>query len=147
MADEPVTCRGTRRDGQPCQQTEMLNDEGLCPAHREGARERLREAGRRGGEATAQRHRDEEDTLDPEQLGDLDSYADAKRWLATVARGVLTGIIDRSRADPATRALKQWISAHTSELADEKLEELERRIEAIENGGGSPGDWGPGAGR
>lgn len=147
MADDQVTCRGTRDDGEPCRQTEMLNENQLCPAHREGARERLREAGRRGGEATARRHRGE-DTLDADELGDLDSYADAKRWLGIIARSVLSGTIDRERADPATRAIRQWLEAHRSRVEEEKLAELEARLEQIEAGGDSrpPGSWGPGAG-
>lgn len=147
MADDQQTCRGTRNDGEPCRQTEMLNDEGLCPAHRPGAQERLREAGRRGGEATASRRRGE-DTLDPDALGELDSYSDAKRWLGIIARSVLSGAIDRERADPAVRAIRQWLEAHRSRVEEEKLEELERRLEAIEAGGDGrpPSEWGPGAG-
>lgn len=144
MTDEQQTCRGVRDDGQPCEQSEMLDEDGLCPAHREGARERLREAGRRGGEATARRHRSEEDTLESEELGQLESHSDAKARLDLICRAVLTGRIGRERADPSIRAIREWVSAHQAEVADEKLAELERRLAEIEAGGRSD-RWGPGA--
>lgn len=142
--NEQDTCIATRDNGEPCT-SPFTNSEGLCPAHREGGREELRERGSRGGHATANRHREGPDTIEEEALGELESFADAKRRLDLVCRSVLSGQITRERADPAIRALREWCSAHQSEVEEEKLEELEHRLEQIENGGGSTDSWGPGA--
>lgn len=145
--DDRPRCGYIKDSGEPCE-SPVVDQSGRCPAHRPGGEQEMRERASRGGQAAAEARRSGPEVLDPEELGELDSYADAKRWLTIVARGVLSGAIDQSRANAATRALTRWVSAHESEIADEKLAELERRLEQIEAGGDGrpPGSWGPGAG-
>lgn len=147
MSDDRERCGFEKEDGELCRSPIVDEEHGRCPAHRPGGAEEMRERASRGGRARARQRQRGPDVLDDEELHELESHADAKARLDLICRAVLTGRITRERADPAVRSIKEWVSAHRAELADEKLEELEQRLAAIEAGGDGrpPGSWGPGA--
>lgn len=122
-------CKGTRDDGTPCGAPSNLVDPetGRCPAHQEGARERLREAARKGGEATARRLQGK--ALDPEELPPLESAGAAEAWCDVVGRAAVTGRIGHNEAKAALRAVREW---RESRKSGEVSERLERLLDALE---------------
>lgn len=118
------TCRGEKRDGSPCRApSNMVDPEtGYCPAHDPGARERLREAARKGGEATAKKLQRE--GLQEEELPPLDSPQAAARWLEVVARAVATGRLGHHEGRTVVRAVREFLRAHDAGRLSERLDNL-----------------------
>lgn len=121
-------CAATRADGEPCGAPSNLvdPDTGLCPSHAEDAGERLREAARKGGEATARRLQGK--GLQEDELPPLESARAAERWCDVVGRAAVTGRIGHNEAKAALRAVREWReSRETGELSDR----LERLTDAL----------------
>lgn len=89
-------------------------------------KELARRAGRKGGHATAKKNRRKGLALD--KLGDLETLADCKRWLATIGRHVLAGDLDKGDADVGIRAVRAWMEAAGASLASQALEELRAEV-------------------
>jgi len=124
-------CKGIRVDGRPCRAPErMLDAKGLCPAHRPGARERLREAGRKGAKVST-RLRRKATGLEPDELPPLRTPRDAEAWLELVGRAVATGVLPNRDADAATRAVREWLRAHEAGTVTAQVDELRRKVAAL----------------
>jgi len=124
-----LTCKATCKDGTPCEAPAKLIDRttGLCRSHDPAKREAIKEAARRGGEATARRFR--AIGLGEDELPPLTSPEVAEIWLERIARAVSTGRMPHQDARAATSALQQWLKAHeVGKLAD-KLEKLRAQLE------------------
>jgi len=115
------TCNATRDDGEPCA-SPIIGVDGLCPAHREGDRERLREAARKGGRAKARK--DRRDALEEGELPPLTSAQAAETWCDVVGRAVVTGRLSHNQGRAALRAVREWRESHKSGAVSEKLEDL-----------------------
>lgn len=118
------TCGATRADGSPCGAPSSFVDPatGLCPAHAEDASERLREAARKGGEATARRLRRE--GLEEDELPALESPRAAERWLEAVGRAVATGRLGHNEGRTVVRAVREFLRAHEAGEVTERLDAL-----------------------
>lgn len=118
--DQP-TCRGTRRDGEPCQST-LIGEDGFCSAHREGGSEEMRRRGKKGGAATASRFRE---GFTSDELPELESPQDAERWLEILSKAVVQGRISQSKANLARKSLKVWLKAHEAGKLADRFDRLE----------------------
>jgi hypothetical protein len=108
----------------------MLDAKGLCPAHRPGGRERLREAGRKGAEVSAHVRRKAKG-LRAGELPPLRTPQDAEVWLETIGRTVAEGRLRNQDADAATRAVREWLKAHEAGKVAERVEELQEQVAAL----------------
>lgn len=125
------TCQGTKENGEPCP-SPFVNENGYCDAHDPDTPEdEMAERGRRGAEVSNARRR-HQDQLLPDELPELRSHDDAKIWLEVLGRAVATGRIERDEADPAIRAVREWVQAHEGGLVGEKLEVLQEKVEELE---------------
>lgn len=116
------TCRGTRDDGEPCR-SPVVGPDGFCPAHRDGGRERVAEAARKGGEATARRHGGG-GGLDPDDLPPLNTPDNAETWLEVTARAVSTGKIGHNEGRTVVRAVREWVRVRDAGKLTERVDEL-----------------------
>lgn len=124
-------CSATNVRGEPCKAPSSLVDpeSGLCPAHAPGGRERLREAARKGAQATARRLQG--DGLAEDDLPSLRTPRDAATWLERIGRAVATGQLANRDADAATRAVRVWLQAHEQGEVRDRMEELESTVEQL----------------
>lgn len=124
MSTFELRCSATNAKGEPCgAPPSMIDPEtGLCPAHQEGARERLRAAGRKGGEQLRKRLRG--DGLTDEDLPRLDSPQAAERWLEAVGRAVATGRLGHNEGRTVVKAVREFLRAHEAGAVSERLESL-----------------------
>lgn len=121
-ANEP-RCKGVRADGSPCQAPpSFVQDNGWCPSHDPDNREKLQEAARKGGEATARRL--QEAGLDPEELPPLVDADAAETWCDKVGRAAVTGRIGHNEANAALRAVREWRESHESGAVSDRLNAL-----------------------
>jgi len=126
-------CAGTKADGSRCNvdQDLLIEDEEqpgiyFCYSHHPGLEDERRASRSRGGlrmAAKVQRHR----FLDADELGRLESPADALRIAAAVTFAVATGRLSSSAGSVVLRALQEWRQAHE---AVDVLEEV-RRMKAM----------------
>ena len=121
-------CRGTRAGGEPCgAPPQLIGEDGFCPAHRPGARERLSEAGRRGAAATARKWRGR-GGLEPGELPELRTPHDAQRALDIVAHAAAEGRLPQRQADATTRAVREWLRAYDAGVVTDRVEELRAEL-------------------
>lgn len=124
-------CSGTNESGEPCGvPPSFVGEDGFCPAHREGGREKMKELAQRGAQASKANR--EPSGLDPEELGPLEGHADAKKRLDLICRAVLTGRISDRRAQAAIRAVSEWVKAHEGELTALVVEDLQEEVERLQ---------------
>lgn len=128
------SCTAKNAAGEPCGAPSNVVDPrtGLCPAHSEGGRERIREAARKGGQAKARKER--ASGVDIKRHWRLDSYEAAERWLDRILKAVLAGQITHSQARSAVRAVEAWMKAREQGQEAERLEELEEKVAALKRG-------------
>ena len=123
-------CRGEKADGTACAALPyLLDDDGLCPAHRPGGREAMAERGRKGGLAT--KRKAASPGLDPAELPELKSHADAQTWLEKIGRAVASGGLGDRQAQAAIRAVAEWVRAEGERQTSEVLIELREEIERV----------------
>ncbi len=121
-------CRATKAAGEPCGASpQLIGEDGFCPAHRPGARERLSEAGRKGAEATARKWRGR-GGLEPGELPQLGTPHDAQRALDIVAHAAAEGRLPQRQADATTRAVREWLRAYEAGAVTDRLEELRATV-------------------
>ena len=130
-------CRGRKADGNACGAlSHLLDENGLCPAHRPGGREEMAERGRKGGLATKRRMASR--GLDPAELPELRTHEDAQSWLETLGRAVATGRLSDRQAQAAIRAVSEWVKAEgeraTAEVVNELRSDLDRVKSEIASG-------------
>ncbi len=124
-------CKAIRVDGRPCRAPDrMLDAKGLCPAHRPGATERLREAGRKGAEVSI-RLKQKATGLSSDELPSLDSPQAAATWLEAIGRAVACGRLANRDAIAATKAVREWLRAHEAGAMAEQVGELRRKVEEL----------------
>lgn len=118
------TCRETTADGRPCRAPSNLVDPetDLCPAHAEDGRERLREAARKGGEATARRLKGK--GLSEDEIPPLRRPHDAQRLLEVVIRAVATGRLGHNEGRTIVRGVREFLRAHEKGQVSERLDDL-----------------------
>ena len=135
-ATEGPRCSGTNARGEPCKAPANLVDAetGCCPAHAPGGRERLREAARRGAQATARRLQG--DGLAAEDLPPLRAPQDAEVWLERIGRAVATGELAHRDADAATRAVRAWLQAHEQGAVRKHMEQLAEQVAELKRARG-----------
>jgi hypothetical protein len=124
-------CRGTNAQGEPCQVAPKLVDEnGWCVAHRPGSNE-IQKRARRGAEATKKRWASK--GVKASELGPLETYADAKRWLSVIARAVVSGEnkLTSSDAQAGIRALQTWLQAEGERLTAEVVDDLRGEVDKL----------------
>ena len=125
-------CKAKNADGNPCRAPEGMVDPitRYCPAHRPGATERLREAGKKGAKVST-RLRHKAAGLSSDDLPPLRSPQDAEAWLERIGRAVATGELVNRDADAATRAVREWLRAHEAGTVTEQVDELRRKVAAL----------------
>jgi len=125
------SCRGERADGTACRAPGNLVDPetGFCPSHDPKKREKVLEAARKGGKATARKLKRK--GLDPDELPPLDSPQAAERWLEEIGRAVSTGRLGHHEATAAVRAVREWLRAHSEGEVAEEVEELRKLVEDV----------------
>ena len=126
-----AVCSYLMPDGGRCRAAPMKGQP-WCYVHHPDYAEKRREAGRRGG-YRAGRGRP------------LVELADVKGQLRKLADEVVTGRVDRGRAAVAGQLLGTFLRAVSVEAKIRELDELERRIAALEaasEGGTEAGGWG-----
>lgn len=124
------SCRGTNAAGEPCG-SPVVGEDGWCPAHRPGGRERLREIGAEGGRA-AHEGGSTPTGLDADALPPLAAHGDAKTWLEAIGRAVATGQLGERAAQAAIRAVSEWVKAHEGELTAVVVEELQQEVSRLQ---------------
>ena len=82
----------------------------------------MRERGRRGAEATRKRWASQ--SLSADELGPLESPADAARWLSQVALAVATGRLGASEASVIQRCVTTWLNSREMWAPPEELPAL-----------------------
>ncbi len=121
-------CRAIRADGEPCgAPPRLIGEDGFCPAHRPGARERLSAAGRRGAAATRRAWRGTTG-LEVGELPELRTPHDAQRALDIVAHAAAEGRLPQRQADATTRAVREWLRAYEAGALTDRLEELRATV-------------------
>ena len=117
-------CSGQNSQGEPCGAPSSLVSRvtGLCPAHAPGGLERLRDAGRRGAEATARRFRN--GGLAPDDLPPLRSPQDAERWAEVVGRAVAERRLTHSEGRAVASLIREFLKAHSDGKVTRRIEEL-----------------------
>ena len=118
------TCSAMRDDGSPCGAPSNLVDPetGLCPSHSENARERLREAARKGGEATARKLKGK--GLSDDEIPPLRSPQDAERVLEVVIRAVATGRLGHNEGRTIVRGVREFLRAHEKGVEADRIDAL-----------------------
>jgi len=122
-------CRGTRAGGEPCGAPPgLIGEDGFCPAHRPGAKERyLSAAGRKGAEATARKWRGR-GGLEVGELPELRTPHDAQKALDIVAHAAAEGRLPQRQADATTRAVREWLRAYDAGVVTDRVEELRAEL-------------------
>lgn len=127
-------CRGTNAAGGPCQAPEHMVEDGLCPAHRPGGVEMMRERAALGGLATKARF--EGQAFAPEDLPPLVTLEDAKAALDQVRVAVMSRRVTHAEGNAASKAVSEWVrtetAAITARLVGELKSELQAKAEEIE---------------
>jgi hypothetical protein len=117
-------CGATKADGSQCPVTAPLTAAGYCWPHDPEKANEMAEARRRGGRNAAARRR----WLTPEeireQLGPLESEADASRWAALLGYWGTAGLVRTDRVNAGCRVLDTWLRAHTKATEAVKAERL-----------------------
>jgi hypothetical protein len=72
--------------------------------------------------------------LRDEQLGPLQTAADAQRWAETLARAVACGDLSASQANAAGRLLGEFVKARDLHTRERELADLRRDVQAIKKG-------------
>ncbi len=131
-----MPCKATKQDGTPCLAPEdVLDVTGLCPAHGENAKQVMAERGSAGGKETQKRNREAREGvsrgLTSDELGELETPADALRWLRLIGGAVATGNLGDRPAHAATRAVVAWMQAFDVAELVARLEAAEARLEEI----------------
>lgn len=127
-----MKCSALKVDGSPCRADGVLN--GLCFAHQPGGSERLREASRRGGEATKRKLAADGFTADElPALTDIDSAMNA---LDVIRIAVMTRRLTHAEGNSASKACSEWIKGHsvrqTQRIVDELQKEVDSKAEEID---------------
>jgi len=132
------TCAGTSATGEPCRAPEDLlqvdpedSESFYCFAHAPWLEAERALAQRKGGLRTASKHRKFR-YLDPSDLGDLDTPADAKRWSVVIARGLATGRLSSAAGQAALRAVQAFLQSLEVIDLHERLSALEVRQADVE---------------
>ena len=125
-------CRAKNAAGKPCRAPEGMVDPitRYCPAHRPGATERLREAGKKGAEVST-RLKQKATGLSSDELPPLDSPQAAATWLEAIGRAVACGRLANRDAVAATKAVREWLRAHEAGTVTEQVDELRRKVAAL----------------
>lgn len=135
MAPNPPgrSCNGLNAKGEPCGAAASLVDQdtGFCPAHGPGGREEMRRRAKLGAQATKNAWK--RPGLREDELGDLETLADAQRWLRVIGAAVASGRLDKGDAQAATRAVEVWIRAGDS-LTEKEVQDLADKLEAVKAG-------------
>lgn len=127
-----LTCSGTTAKGEPCRAPEALVDpfSKYCPVHTPGAAERLREIGKRGGEASAKRFKAA--GLSSIELGELQTIEDAQRWFRLIAQAVGERKLTHSEGASMTRAVEAWSKSEDVRLRSQDLRELQMKVRELQ---------------
>lgn len=123
-----VQCRASKRDGTPCTLPSTGQND-LCWAHDPKNAERRRRGQSRGGKAKASTE-----------------IRDLKKQLEDLAADVLAGRVDRGNAVVVNQILNTRARLIELERKVKETEELEERIEKLEQTqeqGGDKRRWGP----
>jgi len=104
---------------------------GFCPAHGPDGSDEMRRRALKGGKATREVWK--RPGVTEEELGALESLADAQRWLRVIGGAVASGRLDKGDAQAATRAIEVWIRAADS-LTEAQVQELADKLEAVKAG-------------
>ena len=93
--------------------------------------ENAREAGRRGGLAKAKRNLTHQRLTDT--LGELETPADAKRWLRTIAQWAACWWLSGISATACVRAVQEWQRVHESTATFDAIEELRATVRDLQH--------------
>ena len=123
-----LKCQALTAKGKPCASPSRLvdPDTGLCGAHDPAKTERLKEAARKGGNATALRFKPS--GLSSDRLGPLETIHDAQRWLRLIAGAVGARQLTHSEGQSMTASVREWVKAESERLKVEDLEELRAQV-------------------
>lgn len=123
-----LRCQGTKADGTPCGAAARFidPDTGYCASHDPAKREKLLQAARKGGKATARRNA--RDGLKPDELPDLESPQDAAKRLDLIAQAVGTGRLGHQEGRTMTGAVKEWLKAFEAGSLADRVEELQQQL-------------------
>ncbi len=119
---------GNKADGTPCESPTVDPETGFCSAHGPGASARMRERGRKGGEAFVRNVRRKGAAKADEVPPAPETMADAARWASWVAFGVTTGKLDPKIGDVAVRAIREFRSAHEKAELEAEVQRLRAKV-------------------
>ncbi len=122
-------CQATTVAGRPCAAPVVNPVTGYCPAHGAGGRERMRDRGRKGAEATRAKWRGK--GLRDEELPELCTPQDAEAWLEMLGRAVATGRLGHHEGRTVVSAVQQWLRAHEAGAVSERVERLRRQLDEL----------------
>ena len=125
-----VTCKGKTKAGKDCQ-SPIVDRDGYCPAHGPDGTARMRQRGKRGGDAT--RRRFSGAGLSADCLGTLKSISDAQRWLRLISQAVGQRQLTHSEGQAMTAGVREWLKAEDSRLRAEDLAELQAQVKRLKN--------------
>jgi hypothetical protein len=74
-------------------------------------------------------------------LGELETPADAKRWLKTAFVWGASGLIPGTMANACASCVREWLKAHAEELDLGRIKVLEQRIAELEAEREDPTGW------
>ena len=91
----------------------------------------MAERGRKGGLATKRKMASP--GLDPDELPQLRTHADAQAFLEVIARAVATGRLSDRQANAAVRAVSEWVRAEADRTTLEVVGQLRDEIDSVKN--------------
>lgn len=105
--------------------SQFVGDTGWCWSHDPDLAAERRRASSLGGARTKQRYAR---GINPDELGSLDSPADAARWARIVAAGVASGRISASAGNSIRALLSEWRSAHEAAALEQEVARLRKQL-------------------
>lgn len=121
----PRRCPATKSDGTACDVgADLLMPSGWCFAHDPATRLDHKKAATLGGIAQSRTRRK---GLDPDELGKLETPADAQRITARLALALASAELPAPAGRAALVAVQQWLRAYEAEQADRETAAIEEQ--------------------
>lgn len=122
-------CKALNRDGDPCASI-LVDEHGLCAAHREGGAERLRDAARAGGEATAAKFAAER--LTAADLREINTIDDAMAAQIDIRNWVALGRLTHHAGNAMTKAVEVWMKLNAIGADHSSVARLQKTVLRLE---------------
>ena len=123
-----MPCKALTAASKPCRAPETLVDvgTGYCQSHDPALVEERRQRGIRGGYAAAERFKRQ--NLRQDELGELRTPEDVRRWLELIGRAVACGTLSASAGAWAVRACEACLKALDAGAMASEIKELRKQL-------------------